>query len=180
MGKIENLQWKVKENSNHDKKNMNSIEYVPLNTDAEDNTMMKADVVPIVPTTHDQTSMGSEIRIDQQDVEGRWKEIVKGKAVSSVKSAEHLYSGGGKEVINEEQGKSPKLWTTSQGCNATEFNSNAMANCNNSFDILGEGKSGKVALNLGTGMGETIGGDGRKGRKTNLPKTLKSDYVLEY
>lgn len=61
-----------------------------------------------------------------------------------------------------------------------ESHPSVVASCSNSFDILGESKTNIALANQCTIVNGMIMGDGKKGRRSNLPKTLKNDYVMEY
>lgn len=50
--------------------------------------------------------------------------------------------------------------------------------CSNRFDALEVGNVG-ISTNVSVNIHRVVD-DGRKGRKSSLPKTLANDYVLEY
>lgn len=129
--------------------------------------------------------------IIQYNIGESWKEIIKGKAVSSKDTG---YNPKGQRETQlrrdnfngSEDGERPRADLNTRGkshqqCkyqissydNAISYRSS----CSNSFGVLEEAsKTSDIPMHNETKGNE----DGRKSRNANLPKLLKNNYVMEY
>lgn len=130
---------------------------------------------------------------DGQGIVGeKWKEIVKGKAIST-EGQQGDYNGHlrvllkspnssreGSEFLSTNSNKFPMKESSELNDNKAGIALKDIPKCSNSFGILEEGMDGANVVSKGLGLNSYLGGDGRKGRKAGLSKLLKSDFVMEY